>query len=195
MNNKQPIIIGGAFLVAAICWFCLVELFGQTHEIAWTAAITLFTAVLWVTEVIPIPAASLIPFAMFPFAGVLSHKEVAAALGSHVILLLMGAFMLSKSLEKSGVHRRLAVYMVNLVGANSGRRVVIGFMLAAAFLSMWISNTATTLMLIPIALAVLQYIDDQRMEIALTLGIAYAASLGGVGTPIGMRVEGKGTRQ
>ena len=185
MTQKQFLILGGAFLAAAIFWFFLRDLAGQTSNIAWTAAITLFTAILWVTEVIPIPATSLIPFALFPFAGVLSHKEVASALGSHVILLLMGAFMLSKSLEKSGVHERLAVYMVNLVGANSGRRVVIGFMLAAAFLSMWISNTATTLMLIPIAMAVLQYVDDAAMGIALILGIAYAASLGGIGTPIG----------
>lgn len=185
MSYKQFIIIICALLAATLLGLGLSIFLGQTDAIAWTAAITLLTAIFWVTEVIPIPATSLIPFALFPFAGVLSHKQVASALGSHVILLLMGAFMLSKSLEKSGVHRRLAVYMVRLVGANSGCRVVIGFMLAAAFLSMWISNTATTLMLIPIALAVLQYIDDQPMEKALIMGIAYAASVGGVGTPIG----------
>ncbi len=127
----------------------------------------------------------LIPFALFPFTGVLSHKEVASALGNHVILLLMGGFMLSKSLEKSGVHKRLVVYMVKLASGNSGRRVVIGFMLASAFLSMWISNTATVLMLIPIALAMLQNSDDEAMGVALIIGIAYAASLGGIGTPIG----------
>ncbi len=97
----------------------------------------------------------------------------------------MGGFMLSKALEKSDVHKRLAVYMVKLAGGNSGRRVVIGFMLASAFLSMWISNTATVLMLIPIALAVLQDSNDKPMGVALILGIAYAASLGGIGTPIG----------
>ena len=185
MTKKQSLFLGCACLSATALWFFLTLLAGQTHAIAWTAAITLFTAILWVTEAIPIPAASLIPFALFPFAGVLSHKEVASALGNHVILLLMGGFMLSKSLEKSGVHKRLAVYMVKLAGGNSGRRVVIGFMLASAFLSMWISNTATVLMLIPIALAVLQNCDDEVMEIALIMGIAYAASLGGIGTPIG----------
>jgi sodium-dependent dicarboxylate transporter 2/3/5 len=185
MTDKQFMILTGAFITSILLWFSLLELFGQTAMIACTAAITLLTAILWVTEVIPIPVTSLIPFVLFPFTGVLSHKEVASALGNQVILLLMGAFMLSKSLEKSGVHRRLAVYMVTLVGANSGRRVVIGFMLAAAFLSMWISNTATTLMLIPIALAVLQSVDDQPMGVALILGIAYAASVGGIGTPIG----------
>jgi len=185
MTKKQSLFLTTACLSATALWFFLTLLAGQTHVIAWTAAITLFTAILWITEAIPIPAASLIPFALFPFAGVLSHKEVASALGNHVILLLMGGFMLSKSLEKSGVHKRLAVYMVKLAGGNSGRRVVIGFMLASAFLSMWISNTATVLMLIPIALAVIQNSDDDVMGVALIMGIAYAASLGGIGTPIG----------
>lgn len=185
MTRKQIFFLGSACILAATLWFFLAIWAQQTNAIAWTASITLFTAVLWVTEAIPIPAASIIPFALFPFAGVLSHKEVASALGSHVILLLMGGFMLSKSLEKSGVHKRLAVYMVTLAGGNSGRRVVIGFMFASAFLSMWISNTATVLMLIPIALAVLQNSDDEAMGVALILGIAYAASLGGIGTPIG----------
>lgn len=185
MTQKQALIISSALLTAILTGFVLINLFAQSDEISWTVAITLLTIIFWVTEAIPIPAASLIPFALFPFAGVLTHKEVSAALGSHVILLLMGGFMLSRSLEKSGVHRRLAIYMVKLVGVNSGRRVVIGFMLAAAFLSMWISNTAATLILLPIALAALQNVDDDAMAIALTLGIAYAASLGGVGTPIG----------
>lgn len=185
MTRKQVVLLGFSGIASIVLWFVLTTWLGQTSIIAWTAAVTLFTAILWITEAIPIPAASLIPFALFPFAGVLSHKEVASALGNHVILLLMGGFMLSKSLEKSGVHKRLAVYMVKLAGGNSGRRVVTGFMLASAFLSMWISNTATVLMLVPIALAVLQDTDDKAMGSALILGIAYAASLGGIGTPIG----------
>lgn len=185
MTHKQFIILSSALTLALLLGLALINLFAQSSELSWTAAITLFTVIMWVTEAIPIPAASLIPFALFPFAGVLTHKQVSAALGSHVILLLMGGFMLSKSLEKSGVHRRLAIYMVRLVGVNNGRRVVIGFMFAAAILSMWISNTATTLILLPIALAALQGIDDETMSTALMLGIAYAASLGGIGTPIG----------
>ena len=185
MTRQQSIFLICATFSAIALWFVLTLWAGQTNDIAWTAAITLFTAILWITEAIPIPAASLIPLALFPFAGVLTHKEAASALGNHIILLLMGGFMLSKSLEKSGVHKRLAVYMVKLAGGNSGRRVVIGFMLASALLSMWISNTATVLMLIPIALAVLQDSDDKAMGAALIMGIAYAASLGGIGTPIG----------
>tara|TARA_R110000751_G_scaffold18522_2_gene56384 strand:+ start:23 stop:1138 length:1116 start_codon:yes stop_codon:yes gene_type:complete len=97
----------------------------------------------------------------------------------------MGAFMLSKAIEKSGAHERLAVYMVRMVGVNSGRRMVLGFMVASAFLSMWISNTATTLIMLPIALAILKHIDNKKLKVALILGIAYAANVGGVGTPIG----------
>ncbi len=158
---------------------------GQSHEISATAAITLLVAILWVTEALPIPVTSLIPFFAFPMSGVLSHQQAASALGSHVILLLMGAFMLSKSLEKSNVHQRLAMYMISLTGTQSAKRLVLAFMLSAATLSMWISNTATTLMLLPIALAIVPLIECQRTVVALLLGIAYAASLGGVGTPIG----------
>jgi sodium-dependent dicarboxylate transporter 2/3/5 len=185
MKKEQTLYLAVAFLLATALWFFLTLWIEQTHAIAWTAAITLFTATLWITEAIPIPVASLIPFVLFPFAGVLTHKEVSSALGSHIILLLMGGFMLSKALEKSDVHKRLAVNMVKLAGGDSGRRVVIGFMLASAFLSMWISNTATVLMLMPIALAVLKDNENKAMGIALVLGIAYAANLGGIGTPIG----------
>jgi sodium-dependent dicarboxylate transporter 2/3/5 len=173
-----------ACVTAIVLWFGL-HGFGQSNAVCWTAAITLFTAILWITEAIPIPAASLIPFAAFPLAGVLSHREAASALGSHVIILLMGAFMLSKGLEKSGVHKRFAVYMVKMTGTHSARRLVLGFMLTGALLSMWISNTATTLMLLPIALAVVQPLNNPRLVVAILLGTAYASSLGGVGTPIG----------
>ncbi len=158
---------------------------GLDDKAAIAAGITLLTVIWWVSEAVPIAAASLVPFALLPVFGIVGHKEVAGALGSHVILLLMGAFMLAKALEKSGAHERLAVYMVRLVGVSSGRRLVFGFMLAAGFLSMWISNTATTLIMLPIALAILSGIDNPKLRLALILGIAYAASVGGIGTPIG----------
>jgi sodium-dependent dicarboxylate transporter 2/3/5 len=96
----------------------------------------------------------------------------------------MGGFMLSKGLEKSGAHERLALQMIRLVGP-SGRRLVLGFVLAAALLSMWISNTATTLMLTPIALAILARAKDREIDAPVLLGVAYAASIGGVGSLIG----------
>ena len=171
--------------VLAVVFYFFLQAIGLENKASIAAAITLLTVIWWVTEAIPIPATSLVPFALLPMFNVVDHKTVASALGSHVILLLMGAFMLSKAIEKSGAHERLAVYMVKLVGVTSGRRMVLGFMLASAFLSMWISNTATTLIMLPIALAILKHIDNQNLKVALILGIAYAASVGGVGTPIG----------
>ncbi|QDP01044.1 SLC13 family permease [Thalassotalea sp. PS06] len=182
--TKNSLITLFAPLVCVACYFGLLQ-FEMASEPALTIALTLLIVIFWVTEVLPIPVTSLLPFALFPMFGILDHKQASSALGSHVILLLMGAFMLSKALEKSNVHERLAVYMVNLVGVSSGRRLVIGFMLATAILSMWISNTATVLIMLPMALAVLSHIENRKLKIALILGIAYAASVGGVGTLIG----------
>ncbi|MEM9013934.1 MAG: SLC13 family permease [Pseudomonadota bacterium] len=160
------------------------QLGGLERDIVLTIAITALTAFWWISEALPIPATSLTPFALFPLAGILDQRQAAAALGSYVIILLMASFMLSKALEKSGAHERLALYMINIVGA-SGRRLVFGFMIAAAILSMWISNTATTLMLATMALAIIARSDDKRLAVPLLLGIAFSASLGGTATLIG----------
>lgn len=153
-------------------------------------AIVGFVAVLciiwWIFEPVPIPVTSLLPLAILPLLGVLTPSEVGEAYGSPLILLLLGGFLLSKAMEHSGAHRRIALGMVALFGVSSGRRLVMGFMSAAAVLSMWISNTATALMLLPVALAVLDAVDNKsRLAPPLLLGIAYAANIGGLGTPIG----------
>ncbi|WKD51186.1 SLC13 family permease [Microbulbifer spongiae] len=180
---RRRFIVFGPLL--AVLFYVFLRVLDMAYLPAVTAAITLLTVIWWITEALPIPATSLVPFILLPLFGVADYKIVAASLGSHVIMLLMGAFILSKALEKSGAHERLALYMLRIVGISSGRRLVLGFMLASGFLSMWISNTATTLMMLPIALAILSRIQNQRLSIALILGIAYAASLGGVGTPLG----------
>lgn len=182
MNKHQFIWLGP---LLAIVFYIGLSACGIEQKAALTASITLLTVIWWVTEALPIPATSLVPFALLPLFGIIDHKTAASALGSHVILLLMAAFMLSKALEKSGAHQRLAVYIVKLIGTHSGKRLVLGFMLAAGILSMWISNTATTLIMIPMALAILTHVDNDKLKIALILGIAYASSLGGIGTPIG----------
>jgi len=169
----------------AFCSYWLLLHLGLDDKAAIASGITLLTVIWWVTEALPIPATSLVPFALLPLFGIVDHKAVASSLGSHVILLLMGAFMLSKALEKSGAHERLAIYMLRVVGVSSGRRLVFGFMLAAGFLSMWISNTATTLIMLPMALAILHQVDNPKLKVALILGIAYASSVGGIGTVIG----------
>lgn len=171
-------------LLAIICFFSL-NSFDVSYKVAITAAIALLTVLWWVAEPVPIAITSLVPFALLPLFNVLDHKSVSAALGSHVILLLMGAFMLSKALEKSGVHKRLAILMVKAIGVSSKRRLVFAFMVCTAALSMWISNTATILVVLPIALAILDKIDDKKLQVALILGIAYSASVGGLGTLIG----------
>jgi len=158
---------------------------GQPSAVYWTAGVTLLCAIWWITEALPMPVTALVPFAIFPLVGVLTPAQVGQAYGSPLILLYLGGFMLSMAMEKSGAHRRLALGMVNLFGGGGGRGVVFGFMAAAAFLSMWISNTATSLMLLPIALATLENVKEQRLKIGLLLGICYACNVGGIGTPIG----------
>ena len=150
-----------------------------------TAAITLLTAWWWATEALPIPATSLIPFAGYPLAGVITHKESASGLGSHVILLLMGGFIMAKALERSGAHERFAYLILRTVGTQSNKRLVLAFMLAAALLSMWVSNTATCLMLMTIALASLKQVNNEKLTVPLILAVAYACSIGGIATLIG----------
>ena len=159
---------------------------GYSSEMATVTFVAVVCVIWWVFEPVPIPVTSLLPIAVLPLAGVLTPAQVAQAYGSPIILLLLGGFLLSKAMEHSGAHRRIALGMVRLVGAHSGRRLVFGFMLAAALLSMWISNAATTLMLLPVALAVLEAVPDrEKLAVPLLLGMAYAASVGGIGTPIG----------
>lgn len=173
------------FPVAATLIGVLLFLSGFSPAIAWTAGVTILVAGWWITEPISIPATSLIPLAVFPLVGVLKPEQVAAAYGDKLILLMLGGFILSAAMERSGAHQRIALGMVNLFGGNSARSLVFGFIAASAFLSMWISNAATTLMLLPIVMAVVSQTNSKRLHLSLLLGVAYGASVGGVGTPIG----------
>lgn len=157
----------------------------ENPALATTVGVMILCVVWWVFEPVPIPVTSLLPLAIFQLTGVLSTQQVGEAYGSPLILLLLGGFILSKAMEKSGAHLRLALFMVNLFGSHSSKRLLLGFMATAATLSMWISNTATTLMLLPVALAVIHQAKDKTLATPLMLGIAYSASIGGVGTPIG----------
>ncbi len=185
MRSKRVVLVLAGPVLGLAAWLGLRFGAGLSAEAAWCGAVTALCALWWVTESIPIPATSLIPFAAFPLTGVLGHTEVATSYGHSLILLLLGGFMLSTAMEKSGAHRRLALGMVRMVGGVGGRRLVLGFMVASAALSMWISNTATTLMLLPVALAVLEQQRDEKLAAPLLLGMAYASSVGGIGTPVG----------
>lgn len=150
-----------------------------------TLLITATTAILWVTEWLPIPVASLLPIALFPLLGILTPNAVAQAYGSPLIILLLGAFLLSTAMSHSHTHQFLAHKVLRAIGTDSPAKIILGFMVTAFLLSMWISNTATTLMLLPIALAVIENSKDRSFAIMLLLGIAYSASIGGTMTPIG----------
>ncbi|MCF6264346.1 MAG: SLC13 family permease [Xanthomonadales bacterium] len=183
MLSRTNILIYGTPVVVLILGIYLTSAGWPTAQ-AITLAVTLWCAVWWIFEPVPIPFTSLLPLAIFPLLGVLNAAQVAQAYGHWLILLLMGGFMISAAMAKSGAHRRIALQMLRLFGGTSAIRLVLGFMVAAAILSMWISNTATTLMLLPVALAVLEKAERQ-LAIPLLLGVAYGASVGGIGTPIG----------
>ena len=172
------------------------------------AAATVLMAIFWLTQAIPIAATSLIPLVAFPFLGIQSADTVSQSYINKNIFLFLGGFVIALGIEKWGLHRRIALHVVRILG-TSVRRVVLGFMLATAFLSMWISNTASTLLMLPIGLAMLASFremstgdsneaggntegstsspDDalSRLSVALMLGICYAASIGGLMTLVG----------
>jgi sodium-dependent dicarboxylate transporter 2/3/5 len=154
-------------------------------------------AVWWVSEALPMPATALVPIALFPLLGVMKTSQVTAAYSNHLIYLFMGGFLIAVTMEKWQLHRRIALHVIRLVGV-SPERIIFGFMLATALLSMWISNTATAMMMLTIGLAVLHQAQEiakpfEKAEAsilasfgtALVLGIAYGASIGGVATLIG----------
>lgn len=154
---------------------------------AWgTGALLVWMAIWWATEAIPIPATSLLPLIVLPLVDAATPRTVGAAYGHHIVLLLLGGFIVALGIERWGLHKRIALNVVSRVGA-APKALIAGFMTATALLSMWISNTATTLMMVPIALSAAAVVKDKagRFTPALLLGICYAASIGGTGTPIG----------
>ncbi|MEK5186495.1 SLC13 family permease [Solibacillus sp. FSL W7-1324] len=171
---------------------------GLSTEARGVLASTIWIATWWITEAIPIPATSLLPLVLFPLTNSLDVKATASSYGDETIFLFMGGFIIALAMEKWNLHRRIAISIISMVGTNMDR-IVLGFMIATGFLSMWISNTATAMMMIPIGLAIINQVADglkndpsidtspQRFAFgkALMLGIAYSASLGGIATLIG----------
>jgi sodium-dependent dicarboxylate transporter 2/3/5 len=160
------------------------------------AAITSLMAVWWITEAIPIAATALLPIILYPLLKIMKTSEVTINYGHHLVFLFLGGFIIALTIERWNLHKRIALRIIYLIG-NDQRRIILGFMIATAFLSMWISNTATTMMMIPIGLAIIsQFAHDVRststfrhgknnFALALMLGIAYSASIGGISTLIG----------
>lgn len=156
------------------------------------AACTWLMACWWLSECVPLAATSLLPLVLFPFLGIDGYQGVSVAYSNPFVLLLMGGFFIALALERWGVHRRIALNVIVRVG-TAPERLVLAFLIVTASLSMWISNTATTLIMLPIATAVLTRLETDRpgdprlrpLAAGLLLGVAYAASIGGLGTPVG----------
>jgi sodium-dependent dicarboxylate transporter 2/3/5 len=148
-------------------------------------ACTVWVAFWWITEAVELPVASILPMLIFPLSGALTIEQTTSSYGNPYIYLFMGGFILGLSIEKWNLHKRIAYNIINKVG-TSEKNVLLGFMIATAFLSMWISNTATAIMMLPIGVSVASHFENSKIfSKNLMLGIAYAASIGGLATLIG----------
>ncbi len=182
----------GFFLGLALFFLLLpLDLDPTNPAIPRILAVAALMAAWWITEAIPIPVTSLLPLVLFPVLGIMDAKKVAPIYMNSNIFLFMGGFILALAIEKWGLHRRIALNVIRLLGVRP-RRLVLGFMIATAFLSLWISNTATTMLMLPIALSVIRRMEkamggreESVFPVALMISIAYAASIGGTGTLIG----------
>ncbi len=175
--------------------FLIFQLIGKPDSMTDPAfqvlAITSWIAIWWITEAIPIAATALLPIILFPLTGALDLGTTTSSFGHKYIFLYLGGFLIAIAIEKYNLHRRIALNIVRVIGSNLVR-IILGFMVATAFLSMWISNTATSIMMLPIAMAVAsQFIHNEKIANredigkALMLSIAYSASIGGLATLIG----------
>ncbi len=170
------------------------------------AAIALLMATWWITEAVPIPVTALLPLVFYPALGIMGTREAAPNYTDQLVFLFLGGFLIAAAMTKWNLHRRIALHTIRAVGTGP-YRLVLGFMIATAFLSMWISNTATVLMMLPIAMAVVRKLSEgaklngqsgeeserevrHSFGVALMLGIAYSASIGGIGTLIGTPPNG-----
>lgn len=180
---------------------------GLSPEAQRLGAVTVLMAVYWVTQAIPIAATSLIPIAAYPLLGILSASDACRGYADRNLYLFLGGFLIAIAIEQWGLHQRIALHIISRVG-SSPKRIVMGFMLTAATLSMWISNTAATMLMLPIALALISTLRAavrqstdrgaeatiDRLTVPLLLGIAYASSCGGlatfVGTPTNLSLRG-----
>ena len=176
-----------AFLFFVI--FCDIE--PGKPQITYTLAIAILMAAWWITEIIPLAITSLLPVVLFPLFGIMDGKDVSATYFNHVIFLFIGGFLVALAMQKWDLHKRIALKILMITGVSPGR-ILMGFMLATAFLSMWISNTATTMMMIPILISIIQKLeesigkeDTSKYSIGLLLGVAYSASIGGIATLVG----------
>ena len=163
----------------------------ERPEVTATLAVACLMAIWWITEAVPLAITSLLPVALFPLLGIMDGKDTSSTYFNHVIFLFIGGFIIALAMQKWNLHRRIALKILRITG-TSPARILFGFMFATCFLSMWISNTATAMMMIPIVISIISELaksigqkEMERFSIGLLLGIAYSASIGGIATLVG----------
>ncbi len=188
--NKKYI---GFFLgiIVFLLILLLTDLEPGKPEVTATLAVALLMAIWWVSETIPLAVTALLPIILFPLLGVLDGKAVSETYINHIIFIFIGGFIMALAMEKWNLHKRIALKLLVWIGVSPGR-ILLGFMLATAFLSMWISNTATAMMMIPIVISVVMSLEESlsknqvsKYAVGLFLAIAYSASVGGMATLVG----------
>ena len=185
--SKQLALVSGPLLFLIFHYFIS---FGETPHVATMAGIMLWMAVWWVAESVPLGITALLPIVVFPITGIMDTKEVTPHYGNHIIFLFLGGFLVAYAMEKWDLHKRIALGIIKKTG-TSPHQIILGFMLSSYLLSMWISNTATTMMLIPPAIATASQLENleskntKLFNVFLFLGIAYSSSIGGITTLVG----------
>ncbi|MBI4481472.1 MAG: DASS family sodium-coupled anion symporter [Acidobacteria bacterium] len=177
----------GLALFGALLW--LPTPAGLKVEAHRAAAVVVLMTTWWMSEALPLAVTSMLPLFLFPCLRVLPVEKTSVQYADHYVFLMMGGFFIAQGMQKWNLHRRIALRIISLIGSEP-RRLVLGFMVATAFLSLWISNTATAMLMLPITMAVLVQLEgegysDRNFGAALVLGVAYAASIGGIGTLVG----------
>lgn len=186
------LILGPLLFLLTILFF---EPAGLSADGQRVLAVTLWIATWWMTEAIPIPATSLMPLILLPITGAMEGSDVASSYGNDIIFLFLGGFFIATAMEKWDLHKRIALFIISVIGTST-QRILLGFMLATGFLSMWVSNTAAVMMMIPMALAITAQVaaalkdeehkrDLPKFEKSLLFGVGYAGTIGGLGTLIG----------
>jgi len=184
----------GVFLAAPVIAAMIIlfaDLKPGSPEVTATLAVSIIMALWWVTEVVPLAITSLLPIALFPVLGIMDGKEVSVTYFNHVIFLFIGGFLMALAIQKWNLHRRIAVNILRYIGHSPGR-VLLGFMVASSFLSMWISNTATAMLMVPILLSLIAKFEEingkdrtKHFSVGMLLAIAYSCSIGGIATLVG----------
>jgi sodium-dependent dicarboxylate transporter 2/3/5 len=183
------LIVGGLLVFFGIIFF--LDLVPEKPQVTYTLAIAVLMAFWWVSEALPIGVTSFLPILLFPLLGIIDGKAIASAYINDVIFLFIGGFLVALAMEKWNLHKRIALKVLSIVG-GSPFMILFGFMLSSAFLSMWMSNTATAMMMLPIAFSVSNALEEVHGEnkiknylAGLLLSIAYACSIGGIATLVG----------